>query len=76
MTLTRPFGRLLTMRPNGYQSRDRWGEATVSPFTSKTHSQITNIRRGNIKYKIRNIKYKILRQKQDNKDGGREQLQV
>ena len=32
--------RLLTMRPNGYRSRDRWGEATVSPFASKTHSQL------------------------------------
>ena len=39
-SMTLPFDRLLTMRPNGYRSRDRWGEATVSPFASKTHSQL------------------------------------
>ena len=38
--LVGPFDRLLTMRPNGYRSRDRWDEATASLFASKTHSQL------------------------------------
>ena len=42
-----PFDRILTMHPNGYRSRDRWGGANSSPYSSITLNNYTEMRQKN-----------------------------